>query len=571
MDLAQWLQEDWAGTLPSEGELAEGGKKALARFRLTFKTGELTDLIRQVSHEYDQLDKTREKLKIRGFFDRADRAVRGQLEAAEDLCLTFLTEYAGFFAAVSETSKGGRASSPLGPAFPGRAEGLSRAYKKDLLPLLRQERLLVREQLKALDAISLSPAGPGLVKGEARRLLQSPSRDRRMRAYYSLTSLLAGHREEAEGRFIEMHEARRLMASQAGFDSFYDYVLARAGLTPDSRIPIQAFRQLVQTHLVPLTRHIRDLQWGRLGLTDPRPWDLMYPAAFGLPQLDASAFPLEETYLKALRYIFTAKLPLFEEMKAGGALSFQVLGDPGLGTGDRLPGMLSAYFPEDERSFLLLSSIPQERFASLAFSETGSLLYSHSRAERQPCPLPLAEAPAIRPVVRHSMAFLSQRVWALFYGNMTRYAREYDLTERTLNLPVYCALDEMEEFLCRARVTNLTIFRHAWQEIAERYQLPGVSADYPGLIPLEDLWLCSPILWSRPLTGIFDVLAVVSVLGTLPLGRQHQSLEEYFTRLLNNEELADPLVRLADAGYPSPFEEETVRKAVFAIVDFLGL
>ncbi len=154
---------------------------------------------------------------------------------------------------------------------------------------------------------------------------------------------------------------------------------------------------------------------------------------------------------------------------------------------------------------------------------------------------------------------------------MARYAREYDLTGLALDLPLCCALDEMEEFLSRARVTSLEVFRHAWGEIARRYLLPGSDGALPALIPLEDLWLYSPSLWSQPLTGIFRALAAVAVLGTLPFGRRHQVLETSFAQLLSNEEVTGPLARLADAGYPPPFEEETVLKARFALVDYLGL
>ena len=93
----------------------------------------------------------------------------------------------------------------------------------------------------------------------------------------------------------------------------------------------------------------------------------------------------------------------------------------------------------------------------------------------------------------------------------------------------------------------------------------------PALIPADDLWLWSPLLWNRPLTGIFDALGAVTVLGTLPLGRRHQLLETSFGRLLEPGGARDPWRRLAEAGYPSPLEEETVRKASFALVDYLGL
>ena len=71
--------------------------------------------------------------------------------------------------------------------------------------------------------------------------------------------------------------------------------------------------------------------------------------------------------------------------------------------------------------------------------------------------------------------------------------------------------------------------------------------------------------------GINRALAEVAVLGSLPFGRYHQRLEEYFSRLLTYEGKGPALRRIEDAGFPSSFDEETIQKAAFSIVDFLGL
>jgi hypothetical protein len=154
---------------------------------------------------------------------------------------------------------------------------------------------------------------------------------------------------------------------------------------------------------------------------------------------------------------------------------------------------------------------------------------------------------------------------------MTTYAREYVLTELLLRLPLACALDEMEEFLAKARVSDMNVFQHAWREIAKRYRIGGTSEMVPGFFPLDDAWLYSPSLWSLPLSNITDAIALIAVLGVLPLGKQHQDLEHSTLRLLNVREGVEPTDRALEAGYPSPFNEETVRKAVFAIADFLAL
>ena len=578
MDHLQWLKDNPITGLPWPGQLAGEGHKPGSRLGLGPKAPELTDLIGQLVEGYRQIESSCRKLILASYWDPADRQVSQDLMVLSDHALAYMTEYGGYFSALLDSSRGKRSTQALDPLAMTVAKRLGDTYDKALLPFLKQEKETIEAYRKVLDDLSLCQSRPAAVKGEARRLLQSMSRDRRKRAYFSLEARIKGEKKRLEEDFSQLHEARRSLGQEAGFSSFYDYLLVREGLTENSRSQIRNFRLLAQKHLVPLVSPILAMQWERLGIHDPRPWDLMYPANFGLPLLEAEAFPLDDSYIEALRFLCPDKLAIFEAMKKEGRLSLRVTGEPGLEhaypgfcASDRMAGVMAAYFEEIGCSFLVLSQVSQENLARLLFSETGALLYDQERARHPHFLLPEAEEEAVRQVIGQSTVFLSQRIWNLFYGKMTRYAREYDLTQWAMDLPFYCALDEMEEFLCRARVTNLAVFRHAWNEIAYRYGLAGTQTGYPSLMEVEDLWLYSPLLWARPLTGIYRSLAAVSVLGTFPLGRRHQQLEDHFSRLMEGDWTDQAFDRLAQAGYPSPFEEETVQKACFAIVDFLAL
>ena len=174
-------------------------------------------------------------------------------------------------------------------------------------------------------------------------------------------------------------------------------------------------------------------------------------------------------------------------------------------------------------------------------------------------------------VAGYSFSLLSQRAWRHFYGSMSDYAQQYLVTAFAFELLFLLALDEMDEFLANSPVSDAATFEQVWCEIAERYALPGTDSVSPGLFPVRDLWFMAPSLLKRPLTGIVKALALVTVLGTLPFGRNHIQLEGYYVRLLNPHEGRNPLLRLLRSGYPSPFKEETIQKAAFAIADFLAL
>lgn len=578
MELSKWLHDDeWLDSLHPEA-LSERAKKAVSQLRFTFNEKEIEKLIQEVVDGLLQIDRQCKMVSLRAFYEPGNHEINENYDRLSDYQLLYLSSFSEFFQSVSDSTRGSRVLSSVFPSLPQDFPRLAGAYNPDLLPLLRKERQLVSEFQSRLEEISLSGTRPAVVKGEVRQLLQSLSRDHRMRAYLSLTGRIRAYRNEMEKLFLSLHELRRNIGQKAGFSTYHDFLLAKNGIDEKSRADVHRFRHLVEKHIAPLSDVIRQAQWERIKVYDPAPWDALYLSPSGVPTLAEEAFPLEGTYLKALRYIFSSKVPLFDAMNRKGALSFHVTGSVGqidrvhnICSHDAMAGINSAFFPEIGQSFLLLSSVPQEWLCRILFSETGSLLYDQSAQKQNSISLSLLDSGLLRQLARYSMVILSQRAWGLFYNQLTRYAKEYDLIEWALDLPLYCALDEMEEFICRARVSNLAVFRHAWSEIATRYRLEGTSPDKPGLIPVDDLWLFSPLWWTQPLSGIEQALAQVMVLGSLPYGRYHQRLEECFTRLLLEDEPKTPFALIEDAGYPSPFAEETVQKAAFSIVDFLGL
>ncbi|MGI6157934.1 MAG: hypothetical protein ACOYH4_05630, partial [Saccharofermentanales bacterium] len=409
-------------------------------------------------------------------------------------------------------------------------------------------------------------------------LLTSSSHTRRARAHRSMCEQIERMSGAMASDMLELHTLRRALAEQAGLPTFYAYATRRAGQSDRFRAEMSTFRELVAHHITPLVAPIRAMQWERMGIAHPEPWDVLRLAPFGLPMLAERALPLDETYLDALRFIFTSPVEMFEAMRDSDTLVLRPApADRDVSVVEAPPAVFSAdtvvsvYAEAIDRTFLLMFNVPEDLFVHRLFYETGGLLFDRATAMRHAMTPVLPTERLARRVAADAMAVLSRRSWGAFYGGMADYARESEMTRWALRLPVLAALDEMEEFLARARVSNDVIFRHAWEEIAERYALPGTRDDRPSLLPLDRLWQLAPAMWRAPLSGILHALSMVTVLGTLPMGRHYQRLETCLTRLLNGTPGLDPIERLEEAGFPSPFEEATVEKAAFSLAYALGL
>ncbi|HHW93158.1 MAG TPA: hypothetical protein GX734_01475 [Clostridiaceae bacterium] len=573
-----WILEKPLPSLPDREEVARIAKSARRQFRYAVTDDDLLVVLRDIDDLLWMLEEGEEELRIRSFYRPHDQVLNDLYFEYGNAKLLMYSELADLLTTISRSSKGKRLDAFVSSTYLLDADRIASTSSKSIVAHLVLERELVASQMKRLRDVSLSTEHVALVGGEVRLHFQSASRDRRARAYNSLISQLNKNKAEMVGQFLELHMLRRMIGEKAGYKNFYEYATRRAGLTDTFRSNIHLFRLLIQEYVSPLISHVLELQWRRLAIEEPEPWDLMFPADFGVPVMSREAFPLEKTFVDACRYVCEAQTPVFETMLDRGTLRISVLpcsdddGDtsyyPSHSSGTR---WLRSHDLKNNESYLLMEAVPQEIAVNLLFYETGCLLFEQSQPSKGVFTLPNNNMSLSEMIAGHSMAFLSQRAWGTFYGPMTLYAREYTLTDLLMRLPLACALDEMEEFLAKARISDLNVFQHAWREIASRYRIPGTSKMSPGIFPLDDAWLYAPAIWSTPLLGINDAIALVTVLGILPLGKQHQDLEHSMLRLLNIREGIEPTVRASEAGYPSPFDEETVRKAVFAIADFLAL
>lgn len=530
------------------------------------------------------------------FDNRSDSGINNKPDDIPAIALQWTLSLAAFFSQWLLSSRSREQIDLLGESGVRTARRLARCYAPALSPHLLQESILISDQIRSLSDLSLSAVIPAFPSGEVRLLLQSDSRERRERAWHALAARMEEGRNTMANRFVELHALRRSIAESAGYQHYGEYAVRRYRLTDAFRTHVPTFRETLRCHITPLIAPIRALHQKRLELDSIEPWDLLYPANFGPPRLHMEEESLEKSWINIIRQLLTTRVPLFEKMARDGMIKLNVLNaERSPIVFGESPSVLVAPFADPSTLFFALSNIPQEYFAHTLFFMSGALILDPLAADSVSSELfPVLDhalsqkddskvsdtatlAASVPPtfltacVAGYSFSLLSQRAWRHFYGSMSDYAQQYLVTAFAFELLFLLALDEMDEFLANSPVSDAATFEQVWCEIAERYALPGTDGVSPGLFPVRDLWFMAPSLLKRPLTGIVKALALVTVLGTLPFGRNHIQLEGYYVRLLNTHEGRNPLLRLLRSGYPSPFKEETIQKAAFAIADFLAL
>jgi hypothetical protein len=354
-------------SLPEADDVAKIVKSMRRQFRFAVTDDDLLIVLQGIDDLFQKLESGEDEIRVRSFHLPYDQLLCVHYSEYGKAKLVANAELAELLATIARSSKGKRLEAFVNSSYLIDADRFASTSSKNLVAHLILERELVDSQIKRLRDVSLSTKHYGMIGGEVRLHFQSASRDRRARAYNSLISQLNKEKTEMLGQFLELHMLRRKICEKAGYKSFYEFATRRSGQTSTFRSNVHVFRLLVQEYVAPLVSHVHQLQWRRLGIEDPEPWDLMYPAEFGVPVLSRQAFPLEKTFIDASRYVCKAQVPEFEKMLDQGDLRTSVLSNSNddsessffaaHSSGTR---WLRAHDPGKNESYLLMDGIPQE-------------------------------------------------------------------------------------------------------------------------------------------------------------------------------------------------------------------
>ena len=468
-----------------------------------------------------------------------------------------------------------------GEAYQAEAERRAVCYQPHLLSLLEQEEVIIQEQLQFFSRHGLSIRGFAAPTGKLRYDLQNPAREHRRTSYDNYMASLERDRQVTHERFLDLHKIRRELADKAGFRSFEEYQIRRLGVSDMLHDAIPTYHKLVRQHFLPLANTIRFQQAERLDLNVLRPWDYFLLSAYGTPELDQDAYPLADCFISSLEEIIEKQLDYFVKMNADGDL--QIKPAPSAHERDLREEQLSPseiadesftlhlFMTDSQKTTLILQNIAQELIVDRLFNMTGKVMLDLSESLRNPLYLPRLPAHYERDLASFSLALLSYKSWDKFYGPMADYAREWNLTQYTLELPILSAMDQMERELGRSEESDMSVFASHWQAIMANYSVDYSSTQLFSFAPVEDAYLYLPELWSKPLSSVYRGLSLIQTLASFPFRRYNHTLEENLVRFLNLENRKNPLARAMIAGYLSPFTNETFRKVTFLLADKLGL
>jgi oligoendopeptidase F len=163
-------------------------------------------------------------------------------------------------------------------------------YKENNLTLKAEADIISTQYDKITGSIMINYEGKELTLSQARKELESDDRQKRKELWSLISQKQFEHKDDIEAVFDRLFSVRNIIAKNAGFENFRDYIFKdkeRFDYTPDDCFK---FHDSVEKEIVPLVEEISLRHKIRLGVSDYRPFDVP-----GIPKGEEPLKPFAST------------------------------------------------------------------------------------------------------------------------------------------------------------------------------------------------------------------------------------------------------------------------------------
>ncbi|MFM9074679.1 MAG: M3 family metallopeptidase, partial [Bacteroidota bacterium] len=146
-------------------------------------------------------------------------------------------------------------------------------YREENVPLFTELNTLAQQYARISGAMTVEIDGQEMTLQQASVILQETDRNRREKAWRTITERRLKDSAELDDLFTRMVRLRHQVAVNAGFSNFRDYMfksLGRFDYTPQDCVE---FHESVSSEVVPLLAKLAAVRKDRLGVEALRPWD----------------------------------------------------------------------------------------------------------------------------------------------------------------------------------------------------------------------------------------------------------------------------------------------------------
>lgn len=344
-------------------------------------------------------------------------------------------------------------------------------FREENVPLEVEEMKLSQRYQRLTGAMTVEFRGEELTLQQAARYLEDGDRDLRQQVWELIVERRFRDKDELDGLFDELFALRKKIATNAGFETYRDYVFRkreRFDYTPED---CRVFHAAVEKHVVPLLIALQERRKRELRVRRLRPWDL---------DVDPSGKPSLRPFREAAELVVGVG-EIFRRLDPGLGEKFSVLDRYGLldleSRKGKAPGGYQATLAERRLPFIFMNAVGRHRDLRTMLHEAGHAFHTLLTREepliflRRP-PLEFAE------VASMSMELLSHPYWEVFYSvEDAKRARRQHLEGIVTLLCWIATVDAFQHWLYTHPDHTRAEREEAWTSLRNRF---GGIVDWEG-------------------------------------------------------------------------------------------
>lgn len=430
-------------------------------------------------------------------------------------------------------------------------------YREANIPLRIKEQELIKRYNEIIGGLTVDWEGQKRTFQEMQKLLESPDRQVRKKAYRAMWNKVLEKEGELNELMTQLVRLRHQMAQNAGFDNFRDYIYRqyeRYDYTPEDSFTLY---EGVKKHVIPLLEERQKVHREVLGLADYKPWDVAAQARETRP---LSPFDDVRELIDGTVQIFERVDPLFghvlRQMDRQGLLDLD-------NREGKSPGGFCSSLPVTGLSFIFMHATGTPRDVVTLIHEGGHAVHNFLM-QRQPLAAYRSADKEAAELASMGTELVTMDQWSVFYPDPEdlKQAQKEHLQKILSFFPWAMVVDQFQHWMYENPDHTVEERKAKFVELAREMTYHGVDTE-----GMEDLlavrWMLQPHIFEVP---FYYIEYVIAQLGALELWADYQqdpegTLTRFKQALALGSSASLPTI-YAKAGLHFDLSEERLKRLI---------
>ena len=441
-----------------------------------------------------------------------------------------------------------------------RGELARKTFKPEIIPDLQLENKLSTEYSKLQASAKIPFKGEIYNLSQMAPFLQDLDRETRHQAQLAVSKFFADNEAQFDRIYDDMVKVRTKIAKELGYENFVQLGYDRFGRTDYTAKDVKEYRDQIYEDIVPLVNELTNRKAKRLGIENPKSYDLALSYLSGNPKPQGDRAWQVERAKK-----------MYDEMSAETSKFFNFMLDQDLLDLDAKPGKQGGgyctYIPAHNAPFIFANFNGTSHDVDVLTHEAGHAFQVYSSRDLIPeYRWPTMEAAEIHSM---SMEFLAYPWIESFFLQDTAKYKFSHLAGAVSFLPYGVAVDEFQHEVYEKPEMTPEERKQTWRRIEKKY-LPFKDYGDDTFMEKGTYWFRQGHIFSSPFYYIDYTLAQVCAFQYwIKSQEDHAKALDSYIKLCKLGGSKSFLGLVEEAKLKNPFKKGTVKEIVKPIRAYL--